>query len=108
VPLFGRCGVTGPGIGWTVAGQDDQGAILGVEKSERPYGPGLPDGRLNGGAVGHEGAVSLVDGYRLLFRHQRLARATDDQQRETQDKKTRAQGVRDSTPYASEQQLAHR
>jgi hypothetical protein len=53
-------------------------------------------------------AVSLVDGYGLLFRHQRVARATGGQQCETQEKKARAQRVRASTPDASEQQLAHR
>jgi hypothetical protein len=57
--------------------------------------------------VGDERSVSVVDGDRLLFGHQRLARAPDNQQHETQEMKTRAQGVRDSTLYVFEQ-LGHR
>jgi hypothetical protein len=75
-----------PGIGRTVARQDDQMPILGVEKSQGAHLARLFHRALDGVGSGREGSLSVPDGLRLRGRHQRVARATDENQRTDQVK----------------------
>ena len=94
-----RCDVTRPGVGRTVARQDDHMTIRGVEKGQGPHMTGLPDGLVDGLRVGRERSLSGMDCSCLLLGYERVARATDDQQRETHERNTRAQHLRGSLPW---------
>ena len=63
-------------------------AVPDVEKRQGAHLPGLSHRGLNGIRVGGERALPVLDGPRLRGGYQRVARATDDAQREDDQVKT--------------------